>query len=262
MDKPTLYRYGQGRISIAYRDPVTGLPGKFKWVGDVSALSVKLSVAKVTHNESFTGQQAETASFPTKKTSTLDMTINQVDIDTLALALFGTPVTTAAGTVTGELLDATLVANDVFYLANPGVSEVVITDSTSGAAKTLVAGTDYSLDDANFGRCTLLNVTGFVMPLKAAYSYGARKAVGIFTAKQPNIALRYEGVNLANDGAPEMVDLYKVATDPLAELALISTGNDVEGMLITGGVLIDPSKPATGGLGQFGSITQISPAAG
>jgi hypothetical protein len=262
MDKPTLYRYGQGRISIAYRDPVTGLPGKFKWVGDVSALSVKLSVEKVTHNESFTGAMAETASFPTKKTSTLDMTINQIDADTLALAVFGKPIMTPAGTVTGESMDATLEVGDTFYLANPGVSDVVITDSTAGTPKPVVEGTDYTLDDANFGRGTLLNVTGFTLPLKAAYSYAARKAVGFFTAKQPNIALRYEGVNLANDSAPEMVDLYKVNTDPLAELALISTGNDVQGMQITGGVLIDPSRAASGDLGQFGSITQISPVAG
>lgn len=253
------YYYGQGRISIALRDPTTGLSGKWRWIGDVSALSVKLTVDKVTHNESYSGQLAQTRMFPTKKTATLDMTINQIDTDNLALALFGTSVLTAGGTVTAEALPAGLAANDVFYLANPGVANLVITDSTA-TPKTLVAGTDYLVEDPAFGRCRLLQLGTYTQPFKAAYKFGDRKAVGMFTAAQPNVAVRYEGVNLAEANAPVMVDLYKVATDPLAELALISTGNDVAGMQVTGGILLDSSKVATGVLGQFGAITQITQA--
>jgi hypothetical protein len=253
------YYYGQGRISLATRDPVTGALGAWRWVGDASALSVKLTAQKVQHNESFSGQVAETVSFPTKKTSTVDITLNQLDPDNLALALFGTKQATVAGTVTAEDV-GTLAAGDTFYLANPGVSAVVITDSTA-TPKTLVEGTDYTVDDANFGRCTLVNVGTYTMPLKAAYSYAARNAVGMFTAPQPSVALRYEGVNLAQGNAPVLVDLYKVNTDPLADLALITTGTDVAGMQITGGVLLDTTKPSTGPLGQFGAITQITQAA-
>lgn len=249
------YYYGQGRISVANRDPSTGALGPWRWVGDVSALSFKMAVQKVQHNESYSGAVAETVNFPTKKTATLDMTLNQIDSDNLSLALFGTKQTIPTGTASAENL-GTLVAGQVFYLANPGVSALVITDST-GTPKTLVEGTDYTLDDANFGRCTLVDVGTFTMPLKAAYSYTARTAVGMFTARQPSVALRYEGINLAEGNAPVLVDLYKVNTDPLADLALITTGNDVAGMQVSGGVLLDTTKPASGALGQFGSIQMI-----
>lgn len=260
MQKTDQYYYGQGRVSIAIRDAVTNVPGPFQFIGDVSALSVKLTVDKVTHNESVSGQMAQTVSFPTKKTATVDLTVNQIDSDNLAIALFGTKVTTAEGTVTGEAVAGLTNVGDEFYLANQAVSDLVLTDSAA-TPKTLTEGTDYSLDDANFGRGTLLNTTGITLPIKAAYSYGGSEAVGMFTAKQPNVALRYEGVNLADNNKPVLVDLYKVTTDPLAELALISTGNDVAGMQITGGVLLDTTKSASGALGQFGVIKKITPVA-
>ncbi|MBN0934258.1 hypothetical protein K4K17_01100, partial [Pseudomonas aeruginosa] len=80
---------------------------------------------------------------------------------------------------------------------------------------------------------------------------------GMFTAPQPTIALRYKGINLAEGGAPVIVELFKVATDPLQELALISDGNTVAGMQISGGILLDTSKPDTGDLGRFGRIIQL-----
>lgn len=251
------YYYGQGRLSVAARDPATGAIGKWRWIGDVSALSVKLATEKVKHNESYSGQVAETRNFTTKKTATLDMTMHQIDPDNLSMALYGTTQTTASGTVTAEVIPAGLAAGDIFYLAKQGVSTVVITDSTV-TPKTLVQGTDYVIEDAAFGRCRLINIGTFTQPFKAAYSNGATKAVGMFTAAQPILAVRYEGVNLAEGNAPVMVDLYKVATDPLQELSLISTGSDVAGMQVSGGILLDTSKPVTGTLGQFGAVTQIA----
>lgn len=252
------YYYGQGRIFLAERDATTGIPGAYRWVGDVSAFTIKLAVEKVEHKESYSGQRALVRSFPIGKSATIDMTLHQVDTDNLSLTLNGTTTSTTSGTVTAEALPADLVVGQQVSLANPGVSSVVITDST-GTPLTLTAGTDYTVD-ADFGRITILNLGSYVQPFKAAYSYAARKAVGMFTTGQKNFALRYEGVNLAEGNAPVIADLYKLAPDPLAELALITTGNDVAGMQITGGVLLDSSKPVGGALGQFGSITQVAAA--
>lgn len=252
------YYYGQGRIYLAERDATTGVAGTPRWVGDVSAFSVKLAVEKVEHKESFSGQRALVRSFPIGKSATIDMTLHQVDTDNLALTLNGTSTSTVTGTVTAETLPADMVVGQQVSLANPGVSAVVITDST-GTPLTLTAGTDYTVD-ADFGRVTVLNLGAYVQPFKAAYSYAARKSVGMFTTGQKNFTLRYEGVNLAEGNAPVIVDLYKLAPDPLAELALITTGNDVAGMQITGGVLLDSTKSASGALGQFGSITQVAAA--
>lgn len=251
------YFYGQGRILLALRDPGTGVAGAYRWIGDVSAFSLKLAVEKVEHKESYSGQRALARSFPIGKTATVDMTLHQIDADNLALALSGSKQTTQTGTVTDESI-ADWEPGTEIVLANPGVSDVVLTDST-GSPKTLVKDTDYLLD-ADYGRITPIGSGSFITPIKASYSFKARSAVGMFTVGQQNFALRYEGVNLAEGNAPVIVDLYKLAPDPLNELALITSGNDVAGMQITGGLLLDATKPRNGVLGQFGSITQLAAA--
>lgn len=256
MDTET-YLYGQGRVSLALRDATTGVPGRFVYIGDVSTLTSKLTTEKAKHVESNSGQKGTVRSFPVGKGCTLDMTWHQFDTDNLAIVLQGTSQSTVAGTVTAEVIEGTLAAGDVFYLKNPGVSNVVIKDST-GTPIVLVLDTDYVIEDAAFGRCRLLNAGTFVPPFKADYSYAARKAVGMFTTGQKEYALRYEGVNLAEGNAPIMADYYKVAPDVLAELALITSGTDVAGMQVTGEVLRDTSKPNSGALGQYGHITQIA----
>lgn len=251
------YYYGQGRVSLALRDPSTGVPGAYEWIGDVSALTLKYTSDKVEHKESYSGQRGLVRSFPVGAALEIDMTLHQFDATNLARVLRSTVVNTTAGSATAEALgDASTAVGDVLRLANPGVSDVVITDST-GTPMTLTAGTDYDLD-ANFGIVTIKNVTGFTLPLKAAYSYKARTAAGMLTQGQSNYALKYEGFNLAEGNLPVITDIYKLAPDIVQQLDLITSGNDVAPLSVTGAGLLDSSKPASGDLGQFGSITQVA----
>lgn len=249
------FYYGKGRFSIAVRDPVTKVLGKYVWVGDVSALTIKPTVQMVQHKESYSGQTALTRNFPSEKAVQVDWTFAEFRPANLATALFGNNVSTASGTVTAESLGAALAVGDEVRLANPGVSSLVITDS-AGTPATLVEGTDYTAD-LTFGRIDILNVGAYVQPFKAAYSYQKRTDTGLFTSAQPDIALLYEGINLAENNAGVIAELYKVAPSVLQELMLITTGTDTAGLQMTAGVLLDSSKPASGALGQFGRITQV-----
>lgn len=252
--------YGQGEISLAERDPTTGLPGKFTYVGDVSVLTSKLTTTQAKHIESNSGQRSLAASFTVEKSMTLDMTMHSLSAENLALAMRATVVNTPAGTVTAESLGATVLVGDRVYLANPGVSDLILTDSTPATPKTLQLGVDYSVDP-KFGRINILNVGSYVQPFKAAYSYAARKTVAVFTAAQKYYALRYEGVDLANGNAPVIADYFKVSPGVLQELQHITSGTDVAGMAITGDVLLDDKKPGTDPLGQFCTITKVGAAA-
>jgi len=255
MAQQETYYYGQGKVKLATLE--NGKLGAWRWVGDVSALSIALEIEKIEHKESYSGQKALVRSFPIGKTSTIKATLNSLSPENLALCLYGTPLNSDAGQTTAEILPADLQVGDIVTLANPGVSDLVITDS-AGTPKTLAAE-HYALDAA-YGSVEILSLPAspaLTQPFKAAYSYAASKQVSIFTSPQPLVALRYEGVNLAEGGAPIIVELYKVATDPLQELALISDGNGIAGMEISGGVLLDGSKSASGTLGQFGRIIQL-----
>lgn len=253
------YYYGQGRISLALIDGA-GAKGAYQWVGDVSAFTLKYTSDKVQHKESYSGQKGLVRSFPVGAALDIDLTLHQFDAANLARVLRSTVVATAAGTATAEALGtATSAADDVLYLQHPGASDVVITDSTPSTPKTLIADTDYTLD-GNFGRVTLKNVTGYVLPLTVAYSYKANNAVGMLTQGQSNYALKYEGFNLAEGNAPFIVDVYKLAPDIVQQLELITSGNDVAPLAVTGAGLLDSSKISNGALGQFGSILQVAAA--
>lgn len=252
------YYYGQGRIELATY-AANGNLGAWRWVGDVSAFSPKFSTDKVTHKESYSGKKGVVRSFAIGPAGTIDMTWHQLDATNLALVLQGTVSDAAQGSFSALALPTTLAVGDTFDLGHLGVSDVVITDSTATPV-TLVEGTHYTLDP-NFGTGTILSLDGLTQPFKAAGSYAATRAVGFFAAAPSNVALRYRGVNLAENNAPVEAMFYKVTTDPLQELALITTGDDVAGAQVTANLLLDTSKPASGALGQFGYIKQLAPAA-
>lgn len=251
------FYYGQGKIYLAPIDPVTLAVGASAWVGDVSVCTPKLTTQQVKHRESYSGQNSLVRSFPVSKEGTIDLTMHKLSADNLALALYGTKNPVVTGTVTSETFATGVwtVGNDVL-LANPGTSLVVITDSTPTTPKTLVLGTDYTVDN-NFGRITVLNVTGYVAPYKVSYSYSARTEVGIFTSAQPLALLRYEGINLAQGNAAVISEFYKVAINPLQELLLLTSGTDVAGLKLSMEMLIDSSRPSTGVLGQFGKLITV-----
>ena len=251
-----IYYYGQGEVDAA--EIVNGVIGPWRWLQDVSAMSVKLQVENVTVKEAWSGEKSTVRKFPIGKDGTVDMTLRSFSPANLALLLHSKVVTKAAGTVTAETLPTDLVAGDIIRLANPGVSDLVITDS-AGTPATLDPQY-YALRAAGaFGEVQLLGLPtpAPTQPFKAAYGYAATKQVGMFTAKPPVIALRYKGINLAEGGAPVIVELYKVSTDPLQELALITDGNSVAGLPMTGGILRDTSRENDGDLGQFGRIIQL-----
>ena len=254
------YYFGQGRV---YSRPYGG-GGRWRWWGDVSELNAAGSTEKLAHKESYSGKKGTVRSFGLGNAMTLSGTLHQVDTEGLAELLNGTVSTVAGGAVTGEDL-GTVAVGDVLKLDYPGVTEVagvsslVINDSTSGTPAVIPAS-HYSLDP-RFGNIEFLSLPSApapVMPLKAAYSHAGYQQVAFFTKPQPILEFRYEGVNLAEEEAPVIVEFYKAGTEPLQQLALISNGNTLAGMPFSIEVLIDSSKPIDGSLGRFGRFIQVN----
>jgi hypothetical protein len=249
------YYFGQGKVfSRAY-----GVAGaKWRWWGDVSALTIASQVEKLTHLESYSGNRGIVRDIAISKAMTLNATLHQVDTSSLAEMLYGTATDITAGTVTNEDL-GTVAVGDIIKLDYGGVSSLVITDSTEGTPAT-IAASHYALD-ARFGSVEFTSLPSGpapTMPLKAAYSQAGGKQVNFLTQAQPIIELRFEGINLAEGNAPVILELYKVGTDPLQELALITEGNALAGVAVACSVQIDSAKPAGGSLGQFGRFIQVT----
>jgi hypothetical protein len=246
------YASFQGRVYLGKRD-VNGLPLEVRSPGNVAELKLALKTDVIEHFESQSGQRSLDHRMIKQKSATVNLTLEEFTQENLALALYGSHVTGTTGTVTDEPLPATVVISDRYFLAHSKVSTLVVKDSAATPA-TLTLGTDYTAD-VDFGALQFLNLTGFTQPFKASYAYGAVNEIGIFTQPLPERYLRLEGLNTAQGNAKVLVELYRVAFDPLKEIAFIS--NDYNKFDLEGSLLADATKPVDAVLGQYGHIAQI-----
>lgn len=255
MASPDQYYFGQGKLLLAEISAL-GVTGGWRWVGNVTTLSGAFAEERIEPRESYTGTKSKARSFGISKDMTWSATLNSLISENLALFTDGTTTSIASGSATAEVLPTGLVAGDMVALANINVSSVVITDS-AGSPQTLPPA-HYDLNAA-VGSLTLLSLPTSpapTQPFKAAYTFGAAKQMAFFKASRKSVALRYEGINLAEDGAPVVMEIYKTSPSLLTELALINSGTDVTGIPVTFSALLDSRKPASGAMGQFGRFVQ------
>ena len=247
------YASFQGRVYLGKRD-ANGNPIEVRSPGNVADLKLSLKTEVLEHFESQSGQRSLDHRMVKSKSATVSLAIEEFTKENLALALYGTHVATASGTVTDEPLGGvTPVVGDRYFLAHPKVSTLVVKDSAATPA-TLTLGTHYTAD-TDFGAIQFLDPSSFTAPFKASYGFGDVSEIGIFTQPLPERFLRLEGLNTAQGNARVLVELYRVAFDPLKELALIS--NEYNKFELEGALLADATKPYDAVLGQFGRIVQI-----
>lgn len=245
---------GQGRVYLHTRD-VAGNPQAGQFLGNVPELKVSLSTETEDHIEDQTGNSLVDGRLQKANKANLSLTLEDFNEDSLALALYGTILTVAGSTVTGEILPNPLGLNQLGQLQKRNVSSLVITDST-GSPKTLPGG-QYTTN-AKAGSIIITDKTTggpYVEPFKAAYTYGASKEIAMFTQGIPERWLRFEGINIADGGNTVVCDLYRVALDPISDLSLIQ--KSFAKFPMAGSVLVDSTKSSVGALGQFGRIIKV-----
>jgi hypothetical protein len=248
------YFSGQGKVFVA--PLVNGVPGQFRWLGNVPDFKPTFDTSKLEHKESYTGQRLLDKVITTENKSKISAELEDWSKENVALAVRGSVSNGAGGTVTGvapEVSPAALVAGSIWALKHPKVSALTIKDS-AGSPATVDAG-DYTLD-ADFGTVQIVDVTGYVLPFKAEYTYAAVESVAFFTEGIKEVALRFEGVNTADSNRKVLAEIYRVALDPTKELGLIS--DDYGKFTLEGNALVDPTKPANDLVfGQFGRLVYL-----
>ncbi|ATM05119.1 MULTISPECIES: hypothetical protein [Klebsiella/Raoultella group] len=246
MPQSETYYYGQGKVYLARRQ-ANGKPGAFRWVGDVSALSLALTVERLSHKESYSGQRGTVRSFITNKDGTLTSTWHELSPENLAVVMFGEQVVIPAGTVTAELHPAGITAGERHILNHQRVSDVVI-----GA---LVEGTDYEVD-YTYGAITYLTAQATAPSVN--YKFAGSVNTTLFTQQPGDFCLRFEGINLAEGGAAKILELYKISFSPAAALALIQGDTSLAGLETTSTMLYDNARPDDPTIGRFGRVIDVA----
>lgn len=243
------YYYGQGKVYLAPRDE-NGKPGAWRWIGDVSALQVAMTVESFSHKESYSGQRAEVRRLITSKEASVTSTWHDHSPDNLALLLYGASATIAAGSVTGETLPANIQAGERYSLEHQNISDVVI-----GA---LVENTDYTVDP-EFGAIEFLTAQATAPSVN--YKYGASTITSVFDQNPAEVAFRYEGMNLAEDERKVILELYKLKYDPTSALSLINTDTSLAGLETTAAALADTQRKEDDAVyGRYGRLIHVAKA--
>lgn len=243
----TQYFSFQGKAYIAERLP-NGRCGVLRWLFNVPSLNLALNTETTPKNESHSGQRLLESEINRAVSGEVSMTLDGCNRDNIALALYGSKVDIAAGTVTGEAFPSGLIAGDVIRLDHEAVSSVAIEDDS---AQPLVAGEHFEVASAFSGLVRLLEVTGLDQPLVAAYSHADVESVVMFGEMSKERWIVFDGINTA-DNTPAKLDLYRVKLRPTQNLALIN--EEYGNFELAGSCLFDGSKamdPTLGGYGRW-----------
>jgi hypothetical protein len=249
-----MYFSGQGKLFVA--PLVNGIPGQFRWLGNVPDFKPSFDTSKIEHKESYSGQRLLDKVITTENKSKVTAELEDWSKENLALAVRGSVSAVSAGTVTTsspETSPAGLVAGSIWALKHQKVSTVVIKDSA--ATPVTVDSSDYVVDP-DFGTVTIVDATGYTLPFTASYSYGAVDNIAFFTQAIQEVALRFEGVNTADGNKKVLAEIYRVALDPTKDLGLIT--NDFGKFSLEGNALVDPTKPNNDLVfGKFGRLVYL-----
>jgi hypothetical protein len=242
-------------VFVFDRELVSGVykPKEGIWVGNVPELSLSMSVTKVDHRESYSGQALVDLSYVTEKNATVNITLEEFSAFNFGLALNGATKKVAAATG-NTITYAALNEGKTYVLGGDiNVSNVVLEDSTSTA---LVLNTDYTLDAMRGSFTMLTTQTGGGT---VTYDTGGYDLTSLYTLPDSEWWLRFEGLNMLDNNRPTVADFYRVKFEPAQNLGFIS--NEIAQFPITATPLADDTQPASGDLGQFGSIKILRSAA-
>lgn len=248
----TNYFSGQGQILAAKRSSA-GIPGSFFLLGNVPRFEVKPSMERREHKESQSGSRLIDKVQTTTKGGTVEMTLEDIRRDNLALLLSGKKVTLSAGSFTSGTPDtfpSGLVVGSIVELSRPNASAIVVKDS-AGTPATLTNNTHYRILDAEQGFIEILSLGAFVQPFKAEYSYAATEVVTAFEANDDDeYWVTFAGVN--TEGSPDQKIKFQIFRVVFNAAELIALINEEQGSFdITARILRDAVRAADANFGGF-----------
>ena len=246
----TSYYSGQGALLLADRDG-NGDPTGFLEVGNVSALTLAVETTVFEHKESCSGTRGVDLELTQEINITATITMESLNKENLALALYGTSSIVAAASATAE---SHVSYHDKWIgMDNIKISTVVVKDVTD--VTTYVLDTDYEVN-LETGSIRVLS-TGSITDLDVLhidYDFAVQDDVqAITTSSAPQKYARFEGLNTADTDKAIVVELFKMSIQPLAELALIN--EEISQLEVEAKILLDTTKTAGS---QYFTIRKIA----
>lgn len=239
----TLFFSGQGPLMIA-KIGADGKPMGFRHVGNCTELSISPKTTSDDRKDSMTGARAIIKKMTVEVGTDIAFKLDSVmDNENLAMALRATFTEKAAGTVTDEAVTA--YAGCILPLAHIAlVDDNTLVVKSANGQTTYDKGDDYTVADNSLyivpGGAIGTADEGDGIALKVSYGYGKQTHFQPLTEAAQEYALRFEGLNTADDNKAVVVNVYKVGTDVTKQFGMIT--DKAIPLEISGAALLDPTR--------------------
>lgn len=245
---------GQGPIFMGDYDPATGKLINVQKIGcgnRVLKLTQDRSTEKI--KESCSGSRATLAEYETEKNMAVSLEMQEFDRKMLSLALYGdTALVTGGSVASGDPEVLPLMAvGDYYHTDNPFISAVTIKDSDVVAA-TLVADTDYVIEDADHGAIKILNIGSYVQPFKAEYTYESYGNIAAFAQTGVVKGIIFDGKSTV-DNQKVRVFIPRISFGPTADFDWL--GDQAAALKLDGSALYNAQLANDPLFGGFARIT-------
>lgn len=240
----TEYFMGQGMVFIGTKDATTGEPQGLRHLGNVTDLKLSLKTSVIELKESMTGTRGLAKRLTTEVGASFSATLESLNKDNLAIALRGTATDVTGSTVVKASYK--VFKGTVVKLAHIGISSVSVYDGATGLVAYTVTE-DYVVNSNNISIPLTGDIatadSGSGVDVQISYTYATQEKVEAFSAGEKEYWVYFDGLNTADENKAVVIDVYKVAMDPLKELAMIT---DKQGEIVFEGSCLLDSTRTTG----------------
>lgn len=233
----------------------SGVATNYQDYGETSKLDLTFEADDITATSTcgILDQEVARATKAVRCKGTLTLMSNKLKALALQLSGSAVEVTDTAAVYTNEAFPSGVAAGETRPI--PGgrthLSAFVLKDSTPVTPLVPTVGTHYTVD-LDAGLVFFTSLGAFVQPFM---SNGTQKAnidaVGIMTALNQELALRFKGINILNDSKYEIMDLWKIRFDPASTWNIKGDGDTDSPAELAFTAMALATAPITN-LGQFG----------
>ena len=236
-EQETNYSLGQGKVFFAAIDPITKLAeDKARFVGNVpeEGFSIAPTVQTIQHNESITGKNRRDAVFYPGQSLTVTVRIENVDVENLVQAMFGTSLRLLEATVSNEI--HTAYKGYSFSLERPNVTNLTIMNPSG-----LIFNQDYRVNFKT-GEVFIPENSQIVNESLVTVYYTAPPINRItgYTLLNSEVWVRFDGVNMADKLTPIVAEVFKVRFNPASALDFIKNAFPGTQLELIGEALYEP----------------------
>ena len=214
----TLGYVGNGALLVSALDENDNPTGGWRNLGQISSAVVALTSEKIELADTMQGTLSTAQSLVIRNTAELTATLKSFSPENLALALYGETILDEEQS--GATFSFDYKPDSIEVIDGIIDNEVTITRDSDGSDVTdefvINSGSVYAKDN-EFG------VLSEGEPVTVNYTKAKVKRVEGFVSSSKNVALVFDGFNIANQDFAVKVTYHKVALDPAAQRQLIST---------------------------------------